>query len=700
MLSPPDQWRGRAVLSFAVKPDGSAWIGTEGGGLYRYEGGQWTAFDESRGIVNLFVWSVLARQRGDLLVGTWGGGLLAMQGDRFEPFGGLTSKGAAVTALFEDSHGDLWVGTTTGLHKYTGQELTWSAGKEKLVLPDVRAVTEAPDRAIWFGMLGGGLGFLKDGALKQFRKQDGLGSDFVQCLLADKDGTLWIGTSDNGLVRWRKGKFASIAARQGLPSRSLSHLVDDGAGNLWMGSHNGILRATKVDLNRCAEGQSPSVRCLHFGKAEGLASPTCSGGFQPGACQTPNGLLCFPTIKGLAIIDPVNVTRNRVKPRVAIEELLADGQTLDLSANLQSPGPIPIVISPGRQRVEFRYTALSFTAPDKVLFRYKLKGLEPGWVQAGTERSAHYSYLPPGRYTFCVIACNNDEVWNETGASLDLMIQPWFWQTWWFQLAALLSGAGVVGASARAVTRRRVRARLQQMERQQAVERERARIARDIHDDLGASLTRISMLSQGVRAEVEGQTQAAADADQIFGTARELTRAMDEIVWAVNPTHDSLDSLVTYLGRFAQTFLSAAGIRCRLDEPFHLPTWSLTAEVRHNVFLAFKEALHNVVKHAHASEVGVSFELWPSGFVLLVTDNGTGFDLHGHDAPPAELSTLNPLARHSAATAAQPSSFHRLAAGNGLLNMRKRLEEVGGSCQWDSAPGEGTRVRFVINVKR
>src|SRR5207237_10090099 len=168
------------------------------------------------------------------------------------------------------------------------------------------------------------------------------------------------------------------------------------------------------------------------------------------------------------------------------------------------------------------------------------------------------------------------------------------WQTWWFQAAAILSGAGAVAGAARWITRRRVRTRLQQLERQQALERERARIARDIHDDLGASLTRISMLSQTVRGELEDHQQAALDADQIYSTARELTRAMDEIVWAVNPKHDSLDSLVTYLGRFAQTFLSGAGIRCRLDVPLHLPSWALTAEIRHNLFLAFKETLNNV----------------------------------------------------------------------------------------------------------
>src|SRR5439155_9981246 len=176
-------------------------------------------------------------------------------------------------------------------------------------------------------------------------------------------------------------------------------------------------------------------------------------------------------------------------------------------------------------------------------------------------------------------------VWNTNGAALAFTVLPWFWQTWWFQAVALLSGAAAVAATVVWVTRRRVRARLQQLERQRAIERERARIARDIHDDLGASLTRISMLSQSVRSEVKGLTRAANDTDQIHSTAREITRAMDEIVWAVNPKYDTLDSLAAYIGRFAQQYLGAAALRCRLKIPVELPPLALSAEVRHNVFL-------------------------------------------------------------------------------------------------------------------
>ncbi len=667
VLNAPDAMQGCAVLSFALDPDGGAWIGTEGAGLYSWQGGQWRSFCETNGLPNAFVWSVLESRAGALYVGTWGGGLLVKRGDRFDSPGELARLTAPVVSLYEDRRGALWIGTIAGLYRFQDGKLTSPAGKDKLLVPDVRAIAEAADGTLWFGMSGGGLGSVKEGVLRQLRKQDGLGSDFVSCLYPEPDGTLWYGTRDRGLGRLKEGRFAILGPEQGIPGRSISHIVDDGAGNLWMGSERGILRASKLDLCRCADGAVKSIHCLSYGKAEGLASPMCSGGFQPGACRGPDGRLWFPTAKGLAIVDPAEVTTNRVAPPVKIEELRVGARTIWAGQGPGRGGGGWPIIPAGGQRFEFHYTGLSFAAPDKVCFQYKLEGLDADWVDAETRRVVEYSYLPPGKYRFRVTACNNNGVWNEEGASLAFTVLPHWWQTWWFDLLAAGGGAGAVGAGVLGAARRRLRRRMQQLERQRALERERTRIARDIHDDLGASLTRITLMSQSVCGELTALPEAAAEVQAICTTAREVTRALDEIVWAVNPRHDTLDSLATYLGRFAQQFLSAAGIRCRLDVPVHLPPWALSAEVRHTVFLAFKEALHNAVKHARATEVRISFDLLEHGFALWVVDNGCGFDWN--------------LVQ---------------ARGNGLLNMRKRLEEVGGSCQWTTAPSEGTRVRLSV----
>ena len=383
---------------------------------------------------------------------------MVRSGDRFETRGELSQVTAPVVALHEGKQGELWIGTTIGLHRYEGGKLTWFAGKDKLVSPDVRAIAESADGTLWFGTLGGGLGSLKDGRLKQFRKQDGLSSDFVLALYPEADGTLWIGTSDNGLCRLREGKFATISTPQGLLASIISQIADDGAGNLWLGSHQGILRVSKADLHRCANGEAKSVRCLSYGKAEGLASQKCSGGFQPNVCQTADGRLWFPTAKGLAVIDPRSFTTNTVPPPVVIEELIVEGQPakfeVGTATKRTTSGRSGLQIAAGKQRFELRYTGLSFAAPDKVRFKYKLEGLEHEWVEAGTKRYAQYSYLPPGDYTFRVMACNNDDVWNEAGASLAFMVLPQFWQTWWFKTAVLAAGGVAVALLAMRVARR------------------------------------------------------------------------------------------------------------------------------------------------------------------------------------------------------------------------------------------------------
>ncbi len=246
----------------------------------------------------------------------------------------------------------------------------------------------------------------------------------------------------------------------------------------------------------------------------------------------------------------------------------------------------------------------------------------------------------------------------------------------------MLAGAGAVAAAVRYIIRRRLYKKMENLERQRALENERSRIAKDIHDDLGSNLARIMMLSQSNRAEGEDSQQVVTRMGKVYLAARELTRTMDEIVWAVSPHHDTLDSLVNYLGKFAQDFLNVAGIRCRLVVPIQLPAWPLSAEVRHSLFLAFKEALHNVVKHASATEVRISLTLAESGFSAAIEDNGIGFD-------PARIGV-----------AAMGKDPLRIASGNGLNNMRKRIEGIGGECQVDSAFGKGTRIKFVVRVAK
>lgn len=678
-VSPPDNWRGRTLRCVAAGPDGAVWIGTEGAGLYRLLDGMWTNYDEQAGLGHRYVWTLAFDAEARVWVGTWGGGIFVQSAGRFEQAPGLDELrqlSIPVAALFVCQDGAVVAGTGHGLLRYAGGSASWLARKPAVSMPDVRAVKEAPDGTIWFGMSGGGLGCFKDGALRQFRKKDGLPSDFVQCLHFENGGIVWIGTSA-GLARLKQGRFSTITKSHGLPDDAICHIEEDQRGFYWISTRRGLAIVSSTELNLVADEKAQSIHCLTYGLSDGLPTLQFSDGFQPAGCKTADGYLWFPTVRGLVKVNPNNVRTNLVPPPVTVEEVRVDGRIvtnwLEAGARLR--------IAPGWRRLDVEYTGLSFVAPERVRFKYKLEGLDKEWIEVGTKRSVSFNYLPPGNYVFRVIACNNDGVWNERGAGVSLLVLPFFWQTGWFRVMAGILVLAGVGGGVWFETRRRMHRRVEQAERQHAIERERARIAKDIHDDLGASLTRITLLSQSALGKLGPTGQAGSELEQIYHTAHEVTRAMDEIVWAVNPQHDTLDSLANYLGKFAQDLLAATGIRCRLDIPIHLPNRPLTAEVRHNLFLAFKEALNNIVKHAAATEVRIQLKEHHDGFVLIVEDNGRGFNgSHDHKVAP-------------------PQAPARPASGNGLTNMARRMAEIGGRFEISSALGRGTRVAFFVPCK-
>jgi signal transduction histidine kinase/ligand-binding sensor domain-containing protein len=673
--TPPDRWRGRPVLTVCPGQGGSLWVGAEGAGLYHYNylNGAWQNFGDPEKL-HEYVWSVAEDARGDVWAGTWSGGLFVLRSNVVQSVPIAPGAPPPITALLPARQGGLWLGTANGLVRYQDGQTNWFRSDLCPALRNVRTILEDREGNVWFGSGGNGIGCLQpDGRIRQLAKRDGLASDFVQCLYAAPDGALWIGTSGAGLCRYKAGRFATVGRAQGLPHGHICTILEDGLGFLWLSSRGGIFRVAKAELDRCADGLATEVSCLAYGLGDGLPTLACSAGLQPAGCKTPDGRLWFPTAKGLVVVDPHEIKTGSVPPPVVLEAVLLDDHVvLDPAAS-----QVEVVVPPGRHRLEFQYAGLSFVAPERVRYKYRIAGLEDEWVDAGTKRSVNYSHLPAGSFRFQVIAGNSDGLWNEIGASAAVRVRPFFWQTWWFRLLgaiALISGTAAVFWY---VGRRRLHRRLELSERQRAIEAERARIARDIHDDLGSHLTRITMLSESARSQLDRPAEAGAGLMRIYDTARELTRAMDETVWAVNPRHDTVEGLANYLEKFALDFLGAAGIRCRLDFPETYPPLPLTSEFRHNLFLAFKEALHNVVKHAAAPEVAIALRVGADALELAVKDDGRGFEPGQQDPTP-----------------------DRVAGGNGLDNMHRRLQQLQGTFEIHSAAGKGTEVVFRIPIAR
>jgi signal transduction histidine kinase/ligand-binding sensor domain-containing protein len=656
---------GKNAKSVCQDEHGVVWIGTLGGGLGRWQSGLSTNFGSPDGAALPSVYSVCADAAGrlwasasdeDLFVATNGG------------FSRVSPIVHGVKAILADALGRVWAGTRNGLY-YADRE---SGGTfhffNGLTRHYVRALAEDGKGTLWAGTGNGELYCVSNSKATLFQPADNQESGAIWSLLAEPGGTVWVGMFRGGLLRFRDGTFTRYGKKDGLPDNVISQILDDGHGRLWLGSHKGVFSAAKSALNAVARGEITSVPTTVFGRSDGLPSLECSGGYQPAAWRGQDGWLWFTTVKGAVSVKPEDIRPNLLPPPVVIEEILVDGKSLETNAN--APGKVlpagivydrdkaSLVAPPGKHQFEFRYTGLSLVSSDRVQFKYRLEGADAAWVEAGTRRSAQYNLLPAGDYRFIVKACNSDRIWNETGATLSLKILPHVYESLWFRALAGLVAAGLVAGAARFAATRRLRRKMEELARQQAVERERARIAKDIHDDLGASLTLIAVLG-----DLAKQEKGVERIEKMAGTAREAVKSLDEIVWAVNPRNDTLAQLIDYTGQFAANYLRAAGVRCLLDVPEQAPLREVPSNVRHNVFLVVKEALQNVIKHARATEVWLRIHAGAGGLRMVVEDNGCGFERAPEDA-----------------------------LADGLRNMRQRMNELGGQFQIQSRPGAGTQI--------
>jgi signal transduction histidine kinase len=533
---------------------------------------------------------------------------------------------------------------------------------------EVRAITEDPGGTIWLGAAEGKI--YRSTGDGRFERVPFLGMEnagAVQVLRFESDGTLLAGTTRHGLFIFPPGDRANpkvLNSKNGLPNNNVTQILIDDFDRHWFASRAGIFWIHRAQVQAFYEGKSSRVHAVTLGTDDGLPGLTCLGLFQPAAWKGRDGKLWFATRRGVLCTDPALISGIDDLPPVTVSEIKCDGLTRSVSEKLE--------IHSTTRKTEIRLSVLCLASPERVLVRYRLDGFENDWIVQKGSRTATYPRLPPGKYVFRAMASNGNDVWNEQTELLTISVIPPWWQSLWAQMLYLSALITVVAITVRIWSHRRLQLRLQKLEQEQAIERERTRIARNIHDELGASLTHISLITQA--AQHENPTQASTF-EKIYEATHEITRSMDEVVWAVNPKCDDLENLVYYVSNFAQRLLSAAGIRCRLDLPQTLPALRLSSPVRHNLFLCCKEALNNAVKHSRADLVTIAIKMADSTLQLVIADNGRGLNQPTSSAGPNAL---------------------RIAAGQGLDNLRTRMAEVGGTCEFSDQPEGGLIVTFSI----
>ena len=425
------------VTAINIDNSDNLWIGTWGGGLNLYKNGKFISFTTKQGLSNDLVRVIYNDTKGNLWIGTNGGGLSLYKKDKFITFTGKHGlSNNLIRAIYEDKKGNLWVGTKGGgVNLYKNGKFTSFTTKQGLSNDLVMAILEDKDSNLWIGTHGGGINRFKDGKFTAYTKEQGLSDDHIMSIYEDKEGNLWIGTWGGGLNLYKDGKFTSYTTKQGLFDDSIWVIFEDNHNNLWMSCNKGVFKVRKNELLDLAKGKIYKIKSTSYGLADGMKSRECIGlaGF-----KSKDGKLWFGTIKGAVMIDPENIKINKLEPPVHIEKIIANGKKIDITKSTK--------LNQDTDKLEFHYAGLSYVSPKKVLFKYMLQGFDSNWIDVGTRRVAYYTNLPPGDYIFRVKACNNDGVWNKTGAKFSFKKLPYFYQTYWFfalcGLAVIFLGVG------------------------------------------------------------------------------------------------------------------------------------------------------------------------------------------------------------------------------------------------------------------
>ncbi len=722
-----DPLAGASILALMEDREGNLWVGTETDGLHILRDERFRIFDTRAGLSSDRITAVTEDGAGTLWVGTQEDGLNAV---RRETGGGAVpgwsvrtwsvADGLAsnvILSLAAARDGDLWVGTPDGLNRIHGRRVDTFTSADGLPDDFIRSLLVDDDGSLWIGTRHGlthwklgsrragphtppemetytqanglgsdlvgamardaggdlwiatlaGLSRLHQGKISNYTTANGLTSNVITALLARSDGTLLIGTQDHGWDVWDGRRF-SAAMNNGPEQAAIRAILDDGEGHLWFATGNGIARCDCKAMRRAVTGSAAAAGCSHwmeFGAADGLRSRETATNSHPSAWRSRDGHLWFATPRGLVEVDPARFPVNTLPPPVALERFAVD----DVDQPLHAAGSW-LRVAAGQVHFEFDYAGLSFVAPQKVRYRYILDGFDRTWTQAGARRSAYYTNIPPGRYTFRVQAANNDGLWSTAGASLAFALQPRFYQTVWFYALLLAALAGSIWLL--------LRQRLRLAEREfRAVLGERSRIAREIHDTLAQGYVGISVQLE-VLAELlrTGKSEAAAKhLDQTREQVREGLADARQSIWALRTQDGGEETLPVRLRRLVEA-AGGNGLEARYSTfGAYRP---LPAKTETELLRVAQEAIHNVKKHAGATQLSVQLEYGRDTIALEVRDDGRGgavdwAAVEGRDALPGHF---------------------------GLTGMRERAAAMGGTLELSSAPGEGTTVRLRAQAPR
>jgi signal transduction histidine kinase/ligand-binding sensor domain-containing protein len=557
--------------------------------------------------------------------------------------------------LYKDREGDYWAVNFNEFRRIKDDRVL-NTGDH------INCFYEGDDHTFWIGSDGSGLLELnyQTGRLKKFlpdeSSRQSISSKFVNVVIPDGNNSLWLATR-YGLNHFdlRTRQFKLYSEENGLCNNTIYAMEKDRDGNLWLGTSHGLSCYKPV-----------TNEFTNYSRNNGLVNSEYN---RNGHLTLSNGWILMGGTEGIDVIIPDSIKRrNEIEkkfPPLQITVLKSPDSSFFSFAD-------PIRLNYDQNSITISFAALDFTQPSNNKYLWKLEPVDKKWVYGLGKHDVNYASLPPGAYVFKVKATGADGVWNDKETSLYFVVTAPWWQRWWAIVLLVLAGIGMVAGLLRLYYHGKLQRQLQKqkilMEKHQAVEKERTRIATDMHDDLGAGLSRIKFLSETIGIKTQQELPIAEDISKIREYSHQMIDKMGEIVWALNEKNDSLSDLLSYTRAYAMEYLSQSGINCRVETPDQIPSCFISGEFRRNVFLSVKEALHNTVKHAQANCVDMIIHT-DEKLSIMIRDDGTGFNGSG----------------------VRPFS-------NGLTNIRKRMEDIGGKAEIKSK--NGTVVSLTVSLPK
>lgn len=615
---------------------------------------------------------------GLLWVGT-GGGLLSWDGTAFRRQllpGGY--EGNKVRCLANDAEGRLWVGADDGLHCRTGE--TWSTLTmlADSRLPDVRCLQLDRHGVLWAGTDGDGVFWIRDGrVITNFTAAaHGLSSDQVWTIHEAEEGDVWLATAD-GVTWYAQGRFHAFRQVQGLVDKAINAVVTDCRGDLWMSSDHGLGWVRRSAFADVAAGREAKLEGRRFGRVDGMPEDEANGQkSHPAILRDRHGRIWVPTTGGVAIVEPERALAGRPPLPPLIRSVSALGSMMakceagwfvtSPEAALQTDDALPtVVLPPGSGAVlSFDCVVSEPFAPDQTRLRYRLRGHSDAWLDDAGQAQAYFTRIKPGNYRFEALAADANGRWGTTPGALGIVVRPFFHQTRTFAALVSLGVLGTVGGLL--LWRDRTMRRVQRAEAEARLLRERERIARDMHDDLGARMHEVLLLARQGTGATPGSGAAGRPLSAAVG---EAVRGLEETVWAVQPGKDNVAALVAQLTRCVREQAALSDLAFEADLPERIPEAQLPGARRQNLYLIVREALRNTLRHARARTVRLDVTRTDGWWTIRLEDDGQGFDV---DAAVAQ--------------------------GNGLGNMRQRAQDADADLRFESSPGAGVRVTLKFQV--